>query len=119
MSMHNHFSSLSASQLAILDRIGVDDPDISRPFPRVPTDPAEYFRKWICIPAVLGQTEGTPDPSYFDLEAGYWEMRNRTNAITGMNKGATAEPQSGAAAYVTGASPATRSSVLSTGITCG
>jgi aryl sulfotransferase len=81
MSMHNHFSDLSASQLAVLDRIGVDDPDIGRPFPRVPTDPAEYFRNWICTPAVVGQTEGTPDPSYFDLEAGYWQMRNRTNVL--------------------------------------
>jgi aryl sulfotransferase len=57
MSMHNHFSGLSASQLAILSRIGVDDPDIGRPFPRVPADPAEYFREWICIPAVVGQTD--------------------------------------------------------------
>jgi aryl sulfotransferase len=81
MSMHNHFLGLSASQLAILDRIGVDDPNIGRPFPRLPTDPAEYFRKWICIPAVVGQTEGTPDPSYFDLHASYWQVRNRTNVL--------------------------------------
>jgi aryl sulfotransferase len=81
MSMHNHFSGLSAEQLAVLDRIGVEDPAIGRPFPRVPTDPAEYFRIWISTPVVGDQTDGTPDTSYFDLEVGYWQERHRDNFL--------------------------------------
>jgi aryl sulfotransferase len=81
MSMHNHFSGLSLAQLANFDRIGIDDPAIGRPYPRVPADPAAFFREWISTPAVPGQTEGTPGLSFFDLEVGYWAERQRSNFL--------------------------------------
>jgi aryl sulfotransferase len=81
MSMHNHFTAFSDAALARFDRIGLADPVIATPYPRIPADPAEYFRLWISHPAVAGQTDGTPLPSFFDLEAGYWAERRRENVL--------------------------------------
>lgn len=81
MSMHNHFTGFSQAQYEDFDRIGLDDPMIGRPYPRFPKDPAEYFRLWISTPVVPGETEGTPSPSFFDLEVGYWAERRRPNFL--------------------------------------
>lgn len=81
MSMHNHFTGYSEAQLASFDRIGLADPAIARPYPRPPTDPAEYFRLWMSTGVVAGQTDGTPAPSFFDTEIGYWAERRRGNFL--------------------------------------
>ncbi len=81
MSMHNHFTHFSSAQLESFDRTGLEDPAIARVYPRCPADPAEYFRLWISTPVITGQTEGTPSPSFFDLEAGYWAERRRPNFL--------------------------------------
>ena len=81
MSMHNHFTGYAAAQFENFDKIGLEDPAIGRAYPRFPADPAEYFRIWISTPAVPGHTEGTPGPSFFDLEAGYWAERGRPNVL--------------------------------------
>ena len=81
MSMHNHFTGFSNAQLERFDRIGIEDPTIARPYPRLPADPAAYFRLWISIPAIAGQSDGTPEPSFFDLEAGYWAERAGANFL--------------------------------------
>jgi aryl sulfotransferase len=67
--------------LAIFDQIGNTDSAIGKPFPRLSSDPAQYFRMWISTPVIADQTEGTPDPSYFDLEVGYWSERRRANLL--------------------------------------
>ena len=81
MSMHNHFTGYSEPQLASFDRIGLGDPAIARPYPRPPADPAEYFRLWMSTGVVAGQTDGTPAPSFFDTEVGYWAERRRANFL--------------------------------------
>lgn len=81
MSMHNHFTGYSAAQFEIFDKIGLEDPAIGRPYPRFPASPAEYFRLWISTPGVPGQSDGTPGPSFFDLEAGWWAERRRANVL--------------------------------------
>jgi aryl sulfotransferase len=81
MSMHNHFTGYSQEQYDNFDSIGLEDPVVGRPYPRFPADPAEFFRLWISTPAVTGHTEGTPGPSFFDLEAGYWAERGRANVL--------------------------------------
>ena len=81
MSMHNHFTGYAAAQFENFDRIGLEDPAIGRSYPRFPASPAEYFRIWISTPSFPGQTEGTPNPSFFDLEAGYWAERRRPNVL--------------------------------------
>jgi aryl sulfotransferase len=81
MSMFNHVTGFTAAQLAHFDQIGVDDPMVSRPYPRFPKDPRAYFHEWITTPAISGQSEGTPNPSFFDLEVGYWAERHRPNFL--------------------------------------
>jgi len=81
MSMHNHFTAFSEAALQQFDRIGLEDPQIGKPFPRCPADPAEYFRAWISTPTVAGQEDGPQAPSFFDLEAGYWAERRRSNFL--------------------------------------
>ncbi len=81
MSMHNHFTGYAPAQFENFDRIGLEDPAIGRTYPRFPASPAEYFRIWISTPSFPGQTEGTPNPSFFDLEAGYWAERRRPNLL--------------------------------------
>lgn len=81
MSWHNHHTAFSDTALASFDKVGLEDSTIGRPFPRAPTDPAEHFRRWISTSAVIGQTDGTPELSYFDLEAGYWTERRRPNFL--------------------------------------
>ncbi len=81
MSMHNHFTGFSDAQLATFDRIGREDPAIGKPYPRLPADPAEYFRRWISTPVEAGQRDGLPGMSFFDLEVGYWGERKRYNFL--------------------------------------
>ncbi len=79
--MHNHFTGFSEKLLRQFDEIGLQDETIREPYPRFPRDPAEYFRRWITTPAVAGQADGTPYPSFFDLEVGYWAERWRPNFL--------------------------------------
>jgi aryl sulfotransferase len=81
MSMHNHFTGFSRAQYDNLDRIGLEDPAIGRPYPRLPASPAQFFRLWISTGAVGGDTEGMPSPSFFDHEVGYWAERRRPNVL--------------------------------------
>ena len=81
MSMHNHFTANTQATIDTFDRIGLEDSTIGRPYPRLPADPAEFFRLWISTPAVPGQTDGLPSPSFFDLEVGYWAERGRPNLL--------------------------------------
>jgi aryl sulfotransferase len=81
MSMHNHFTSFTKEKLATFDKIGLGDPMVAARYPRFPADPAAYFRQWLTTPAIAGQTDGTPYPSYFHLEAGYWSERERPNLL--------------------------------------
>lgn len=81
MAMHNHYGGFTEDHLRLLDRIGVEDPEVGRPYPRLPRDPAEYFRLWLTRPAIDGQDDGLPSPSFFDLEAGYWAERRRPNLL--------------------------------------
>lgn len=81
LSMHHHFRAFSDAQLATFDRIGAEDPELGRPLPRLPADPAAYFRLWLTTAAARGQTEGTPSLSFFDLEASWWAERRRPNLL--------------------------------------
>ena len=81
MSMHNHFSGFTDAARANFDQIGLADPTIARPYPDVPADPAAYFRLWISIPAIAGQSDGYNQTSFFDTVASYWAERRRENFL--------------------------------------
>src|SRR6185437_390733 len=75
LSMHNHFTGFSEARLLGFDTIGLQDDTIGKPYPRFPTNPAEYFHLWLTTPVIDGQSDGTPYPSWFEREAGYWAER--------------------------------------------
>lgn len=79
LSFHNHLSGVKEHILVANDALGLADETIGRPYPRVPTDAAEYFHQWLCKGAVAGQTDGYQFLSYFELEKSYWSERHRDN----------------------------------------
>lgn len=81
LAMHNHYGGFTDEHLALLDRIGLEDPEICRPYPRLPADPRAYVRRWLTEGVIAGQTDGWPSPSFFELEAGYWAERRRPNLL--------------------------------------
>jgi aryl sulfotransferase len=81
LSMHNHFGGFTPDQLANFDRIGLEDPTIGRPYPRLPADPAAYFRQWLTTPAVQGESDGLPVVSFFGFQASYWAERRQPNVL--------------------------------------
>ncbi len=81
LSSHNHFGGNMPATVANFDRIGLEDPTIGRPYPRLPDDPAAFFRLWITTPAVSGQSDGLTSTSFFDFVAGYWAERRRQNVL--------------------------------------
>lgn len=81
LSMHNHFTGISEERLKVFDEIGLRDETIRRPYPRFPSNPADFYRIWMTTPAIDGHTDGIPYPSWFDLEAGYWHDRTRGNFL--------------------------------------
>jgi aryl sulfotransferase len=81
MSLHNQWTGFSDRLREVFDRVGLEDPAIGRPFPRVPSDKAELFRFWLSTSAISDQTDGGIGVSFFDLEVCYWAERKRSNIL--------------------------------------
>jgi aryl sulfotransferase len=81
LSAHNHFGGNSSEALAKFDRIGLEDPLIGRPYPRLPANPSEYLRLWLSTAIIPGQSDGLPNPSFFEFVEGYWAERLRPNIL--------------------------------------
>ena len=81
MSFHNHGSGFTPEMLDGLDRAGLEDETIGRPYPRVPADPAEYFHRWLTEGAVPGHEDGSPTMSFFHFERTWWDERHRPNVL--------------------------------------
>jgi aryl sulfotransferase len=81
MSYHHHILGFTPEALATMDRIGMEDEAIGRPYPRVPADAAEFFRMWISEAAVPGHEDGAPFFSFFDCERSWWQQRRNPNVL--------------------------------------
>ncbi len=81
LSFHNHHMSFSPAGLDALDRAGLADPTIGRPYPRALPDPADQFHRWVTEGVVAGQTDGLPLLSYFEFERSWWRERARPNVL--------------------------------------
>ena len=68
MSYHNHCTGFRPEALARMDEIGLAEPTLRRPYPRVDPDPAVHFHDWLTAGAIAGQHDGTPYLSYFAYE---------------------------------------------------
>jgi aryl sulfotransferase len=74
MSYHNHCTGFSQPVLERLDRAGLEDETIGRPYPRAEEDPAEFFRRWVA-------GEDGRMMCFFHTERTWWEARKRPNVL--------------------------------------
>ena len=81
LSFHNHGTGLTEATLAELDKAGLGDELISKPYPRTPQDPATYFHRWLSESALRGNSDGYQSVSFFEMEGTYWRERNRNNLL--------------------------------------
>jgi aryl sulfotransferase len=81
MSYHNHCTGFRPETLARMDEIGLAEPSLRRPYPRVDPDPAEHFHNWLTVGAIAGQPDGTPYLSYFNYERSFWDARKMPNLL--------------------------------------
>ena len=81
MSYHNHCTGFRPEALARMDAIGLAEPSLRRPYPRVDADPAIHFHNWLTSGAIAGQQDGTPYLSYFAYERSFWNVRSAPNLL--------------------------------------
>jgi aryl sulfotransferase len=81
MSFHNHAMGFTDRMLAILDRLGLEDEIVARPYPRPLHDPAQHFHRWITEGAVPGHEDGSPSMSFFQFERSWWAAHQQPNVL--------------------------------------
>jgi aryl sulfotransferase len=81
MSYHNHCMGFRPEALARMDAIGLADPTLRSPYPRVDPDPAVHFHNWLTTGAITGQQDGTPYLSYFAYERSFFDARKVPNLL--------------------------------------
>lgn len=81
LSFHNHATAYPPEVVELLDRCGLEDPEVARPCPRTAEDPADHFHHWITTGAVPGHADGSPGPSWFVCERTWWAERGRRNVL--------------------------------------
>ena len=81
MSYHNHCAHYRPDELDRMDAIGLAEPALRRPYPRVDPDPAAHFHNWLTVGAVDGRPDGTPYLSYFNYEKSFWDARKQSNVL--------------------------------------
>jgi aryl sulfotransferase len=81
MSFHNHLAGFTAGMLDDLDKAGLEDEAIGRPYPKIPADARQFFHEWMRAGAVPGHDEGSPTMSFFHFERIWWEARESPNVL--------------------------------------
>lgn len=81
LSFHNHATGFTPVFVESLDRIGMEDAAVARPYPRIPADPAEHFHNWLTRSAVPDHQDGEPSMSFFHFEHSWWQQRHRANVL--------------------------------------
>lgn len=81
MSYHNHITGFAEEMLNSLDKAGLGDESVGRPYPRPHADPARHFHRWISETVVPGDADGSPVMSFFWFERTWWDARHRPNVL--------------------------------------
>jgi aryl sulfotransferase len=81
LSYHNHCVSHTPESIDHLDKIGMADETLLKPYPGIPQDPSAFFHKWLTTPAVAHQSDGSPFLSYFDFEKTYFDVWGQKNFL--------------------------------------
>ena len=81
MSYHHHCAGFRPEALARMDAVGLAEPSLRKPYPRVDPDPAIQFHNWLTVGAIDGQPDGTPYLSYFAYEKTFWDARKNPDLL--------------------------------------
>ena len=81
MSFHNHGTGFTEQVLAALNKAGLADEAVGRPYPEIEANPGEFFHRWITRGEVPGHEDGSPSMSFFHFERSWWEARRRSNVL--------------------------------------
>lgn len=81
LSYHNHTNGFTADALKVMDEVGLSDPKVARPYPKIEKDPADFFHYWLTEGALPDQSDGRPFLSYFEFEKTYFDDRHRSNLL--------------------------------------
>ena len=81
MSFHNHGSGLTPEVLEALDRSGLEDERVGRPYPRVPADPADYFHRWLTEEVDPAYGDSSSVTSFLHFARTWWKERHRPNVL--------------------------------------
>lgn len=81
MSFHNQANGFTQQVLAAMDAAGLADPAIARAYPAPIKDKAAHFHRWLTEGVAPGDTDGTPQMSFFHTEQTWWDERYRPNVL--------------------------------------
>lgn len=81
LSYHNHALGLRPETIDRFSKAGLDDPNIAKPFPAIPRDPAEFFHLWLTQSHLPGQTTGYLNLPFFDFHHTYWVERENPSLL--------------------------------------
>jgi aryl sulfotransferase len=81
MSYHDHCMAYRPAALARMDAVGLADPSLGKPYPRVDPSAVAYFHNWLTVSAIDGQSDGTPYLSYFAYEKSFFDSRSNPQLL--------------------------------------
>ena len=80
LSYHNHCRAFGERALERLDKLGLADESLARPYPRAPENPRDFYQRWMSE-GLNGDPDGMPFGSWFGFERTYWAERQRANLL--------------------------------------
>jgi len=78
MSWHNHQTKYK--RMDLLDRAGLADETVARPYPRPAENPRDFFRDWMGLNGE-GRVSDVSAATFFDTERTYWAARREPNML--------------------------------------
>ena len=81
LSYHNHCYLHTPESVAHVSKIGMHDDTLLCNYPEIPSEPPDFFHKWLTTPAIKGQPNGSPFLSYFEFEKTYAQAINQDNFL--------------------------------------
>jgi aryl sulfotransferase len=81
MSFHHHCTSFTDQMMGELNRSGLEDDAIGRPYPAIQVDPGQFFHQWVTKGEVSSHEDGSPNMSFLQFQKTWWEARNRPNVL--------------------------------------
>lgn len=78
MSWHNH--QVKYKRMDLLDRAGLADETVARPYPRPSENPRDFFHDWMGMNGE-GRMSDVSAEAFFDTERTYWAARRQANVL--------------------------------------